>query len=76
MSEHLTNVTVAANDMAREIEQLKAELDGCKERLAHLEQDTLPLLHRKIEWQRDGKVRWRKRAVKAEAHVAELEATS
>ncbi|MFJ2568943.1 hypothetical protein ACIOYT_00785 [Streptomyces halstedii] len=39
-----------------------------------LERNTLPDLHRQIEYHKGGKARWRKRAETAEARVAELEA--
>jgi hypothetical protein len=70
MSEHLTNVTLAANDMAREIAQLKSELARAREDVAFLERATLPELRRSVEHHEDGKKRWRERAEKAEARLS------
>ena len=73
MSDPLTNVTLAANEMAGEIERLRRELDGYKDHLAFLERTTLPEMQRTIQHHKDGKQRWRERAEAAEARVRELE---
>jgi hypothetical protein len=57
-----------------EVERLKAELASAREDAAFMERNTLPELRRTIEHHQAGKQRWRERAVKAEARVAELEA--
>ncbi|MFF2100884.1 hypothetical protein [Streptomyces sp. NPDC058202] len=70
-----TGVPLTA-DMAApsaEVERLRRELDGLREHLAFLEGSTLPELQRQIEWHREGKTRWRKRAVKAEGERARFE---
>ncbi|MEU9611881.1 hypothetical protein AB0D56_10050 [Streptomyces sp. NPDC048209] len=41
--------------------------------LDHLRRNELPRMHREIEHHKDGKARWRGRAEKAEARVAELQ---
>jgi hypothetical protein len=57
-----------------EVERLKAELAQAREDAAFLERNTLPELRRTVEHHQAGKQRWRGRAQKAEARVAELEA--
>ncbi|MET7688059.1 hypothetical protein ABZT06_08765 [Streptomyces sp. NPDC005483] len=66
MSDELRNVTLAANEMAREI----ADLRDQNKRLIDV---ALPEVRRGYEAQREAKVRWRERAQKAEARIAELE---
>lgn len=70
MSAELRNVTLAANEMAREIADLRRELDGYKDHLAFLERTTLPEMQRTIQHHKDGKQRWRARAESAEARVS------
>lgn len=70
MSEELKNVTLAANDMAREIERLKAELARRAEDVAFLERATLPDLRRDVEHHKAGKQRWRDRAERAEERLS------
>jgi hypothetical protein len=57
-----------------EVERLKAELASAREDAAFMERNTLPELRRTVEHHQAGKQRWRERAEKAEARVAELEA--
>jgi chromosome segregation ATPase len=56
-------------------QRLTAELTRASEDIAFLERNTLPELRRTVQHHEDGKKRWRERAEKAEARVAELEAT-
>jgi hypothetical protein len=56
-----------------EVEHLKAELASAREDAAFMERNTLPELRRTVEHHQAGKQRWRERAEKAEARVAELE---
>jgi len=55
-----------------EIRRLKAELERAREDIAFLERATLPELRRTVQHHKDGKQRWRERAEKAEARIAEL----
>lgn len=71
--------TFGADALPGALERLRkaeTERDRYKDHLDHLERTTLPDLHRQTEWHQGGKKRWRARAEKAEARVAELEATS
>jgi predicted RNA-binding Zn-ribbon protein involved in translation (DUF1610 family) len=63
------NIRTQAED-----ERLRKELAGTQEDLAFLHRSTLPELRRMAKWHDDGKKRWRARAEKAEARVAELTA--
>ncbi|MFI9344991.1 hypothetical protein ACIG0D_27550 [Streptomyces sp. NPDC052773] len=56
-----------------EVQRLKAELASAQEDSAFLQRNTLPELRRAVEHHQDGKKRWRERAQRAEARVAELE---
>jgi len=69
-------ITEALLEGTAEIRRLKEELERRTEDLAFLERTTLPELRRTIQRHEDGKKRWRDRAEKAEARVAELETTS
>ncbi|MFK4869039.1 hypothetical protein ACI3K4_27875 [Streptomyces sp. CSMPJR101] len=57
-----------------EYAQAIKERDRALEALEFQERNTLPELRRQVEHHKDGKQRWRERAEKAEARVAELEA--
>lgn len=59
--------------LVAEIRRLRDELARRTEDLAFLERTTLPELRREVEHHKDGKQRWRDRAEKAGARVAELE---
>jgi hypothetical protein len=63
-------------ETADEIRRLTAELERAREDLAFMGRNTLPELRREAEYQQEGKRRWRGRAKKAEARVAELAAAS
>jgi hypothetical protein len=63
-------------ETADKIRRLTAALERAREDLAFMGRNTLPELHREAEYQREGKRRWRGRAEKAEARVAELETAS
>ncbi|MFF3928165.1 hypothetical protein [Streptomyces hirsutus] len=56
-----------------ELAAVRTELDQAQESIDFLERNTLPDLRRQIQHHQDGKARWRERAEKAEARVAELE---
>ena len=59
-----------------ELARLRKELAADKDELDSLHRNTLPQLRREIQHHQDGKKRWRDRAEKAEARVAELERPS
>ncbi|MET9149981.1 hypothetical protein ABZX82_01680 [Streptomyces griseoflavus] len=60
-------------ESAAELAAVRAERDEAKETVAFLERSTLPDLQRTVQHHQDGKKRWRDRAEKAEARLAELE---
>ncbi|MFF9240047.1 hypothetical protein ACF1AL_14605 [Streptomyces sp. NPDC014801] len=55
-----------------ELAAVRAELENTNDHLNWLERNTLADLQRQVQSERDGKKRWRDRAEKAEAQVAEL----
>ena len=59
--------------LVAEVRRLTAELDRAREDLDFIGRTTLPDLRHTIQHHEDGKRRWRERAEKAEARVAELE---
>lgn len=59
-----------------ELDRVRAELADQQEDIAFLHRNTLPELRREAQRHEDGKKRWRDRAEKAEARVAELERPS
>ena len=69
----MTDTTPEAADKIR---RLTTELERAREDLAFIGRNTLPELRREVEYQQEGKRRWRGRAEKAEARVAELEAAA
>ncbi|MEU0354956.1 hypothetical protein [Streptomyces cyaneofuscatus] len=64
----------ALSEAASQVAELEDEVGKASAHTHFLERNTLPDLNRQIEHHEDGKARWRKRAEKAEARVADLEA--
>jgi hypothetical protein len=63
-------------ETADKIRRLTVDLERAREDLDFIGRSTLPDLRRQVEHHKDGKQRWRDRAKKAEARIAELEAAS
>lgn len=77
MSESITNVEAAVRELGAlpvPVGPQTQESSTAAEDLDFLHRVTLPDLRREVEHHKDGKARWRARAEKAEARVAELEA--
>jgi len=76
LEEDVPALLAELNAVRAERDQARRQLDARTEDIAFLERNTLPELRRTVEHHKDGKERWRERAEKAEARVAELEAAS
>ncbi|MFG3136109.1 hypothetical protein ACGFZA_07785 [Streptomyces sp. NPDC048211] len=63
----------ALSDGSDQVAERDDEIGSLSARLHHLDRNALPELRREVEHHKDGKARWRGRAEKAEARVAELE---
>ena len=74
MQAEIARLRKALSDAADQVAERDDDLGKASAHTHFLEHTTLPELRREIERHRDGKARWRRRAEKAEARVAELEA--